>query len=133
MLTVREEFGHSTLTHLLLLCCYIYSNQVSSPHHLQLVLQLVQTSTMLWVSASHTHTHTSTHSPTPLTSSLSLRHVELLSYRLRIQAQLAGKPSLPTVAATHYEQCPFPSTSPAHWVTLGSTPLPHLSWSSGLC
>ena len=34
MLTVREEFGHSTLTHLLILCRYIYSNQVSSPHHL---------------------------------------------------------------------------------------------------
>ena len=71
MLTVREEFGHSTLTHLLLLCCYIYSNQVSSPHHLQLVLQLVQTSTMLSVSASHTHTpHTLTY---PLTSSLSAK------------------------------------------------------------
>ena len=61
MLTVREEFGHSTLTHLHLLCRYIYSNQVSSPHHLQLVLQLVQTSTMLSVSASLTHTHTHTH------------------------------------------------------------------------
>ena len=69
-----------------LLCCYIYSNQVSSPHHLQLVLQLVQIATMLSVSASHTHTHTHSHTnplthlpPSPLLSQL--RHVELLSYR----------------------------------------------------
>ena len=101
MLTVREEFGHSTLTHLLLLCCYIYSNQVSSPHHLQLVLQLVQTSTMLSVSASHTHSRTNplTHLP-PLTSSLSAKARRAAELQALIQAQLAGKPLLLTVAAT---------------------------------
>ena len=50
----------------------------------------------------HTHSLTNplTHSPTPLTSSLSAKARRAAELQARIQAQLAGKPLLLTVAAT---------------------------------